>query len=359
MSIEWFQLAPIALTIKFAHFQYCLVNWWFLAGLPCHRVLTSDKDNLTRVFIEMKRMEEVEDEEEDYQVPPVHKNYHHDYEDDEDRFFPFQKFKYRTNCCYGLSMDLLENVAQELEFDFRLYIVADGLFGSRTLIRRSKRDVGKKFLSYRFKDDLTRQVHGEREEPSNDVETDVKWNGIVGDLVSGAAHMSFAALSVSSVRSEVIDYSVPYFFSGVSFLAAPQQKSEIPLMAFLLPFSPELWIAIFTSLNITAIAVAIYEWLSPFGLNPWGRQRSKNFSMSSALWVMWGLLCGHLVAFKAPKSWPNKFLINVWGGFSVIFVASYTANIAALIAGLFFHNTVSNYHDRSVSIQFASIHVEN
>lgn len=167
--------------------------------------------------------------------------------------------------------------------------------------------------------------------------------------------MSFASLSVSSARSAVIDYSVPYFFSGVSFIAAPQQKSEIPLMAFLLPFSPELWIAIFTSLNITAIAVAIYEWLSPFGLNPWGRQRSKNFSMSSALWVMWGLLCGHLVAFKAPKSWPNKFLINVWGGFSVIFVASYTANIAALIAGLFFHNTVSNYHDRSVSLHFITL----
>lgn len=65
---------------------------------------------------------------------------------------------------------------------------------------------------------------------------------------------------------------------------------------------------------------------------------------------MWGLLCGHLVAFKAPKSWPNKFLINVWGGFSVIFVASYTANIAALIAGLFFHNAASSY-DASVSTQ--------
>lgn len=63
---------------------------------------------------------------------------------------------------------------------------------------------------------------------------------------------------------------------------------------------------------------------------------------------MWGLLCGHLVAFKAPKSWPNKFLINVWGGFSVIFVASYTANIAALIAGLFFHNAANKY-EASVS----------
>lgn len=117
----------------------------------------------------------------------------------------------------------------------------------------------------------------------------------------------------------------------------------------LISFSTELWIAVFTSLNITAMFVAAYEWFSPFGLNPWGRQRSKNFSIASALWVMWGLLCGHLVAFKAPKSWPNKFLINVWGGFSVIFVASYTANIAALIAGLFFHSTDNNYKSRSVS----------
>ncbi|XP_055859129.1 uncharacterized protein LOC129921359 isoform X2 [Episyrphus balteatus] len=167
----------------------------------------------------------------------------------------------------------------------------------------------------------------------------IQWNGIIGDLISGSADMSFAPLTVSRARAEVIDFSAPYFHGGVSLLAAPKRKSEIPLLAFLLPFSPELWIAIFTSLNVTAIAVAIYEWLSPFGLNPWGRQRSKNFSMSSALWVMWGLLCGHLVAFKAPKSWPNKFLINVWGGFSVIFIASYTANIAALIAGLFFHNS--------------------
>ncbi|CAH1971116.1 unnamed protein product [Acanthoscelides obtectus] len=324
-----------------------------LRGLPCHRVLTSDKDNLTLVFNEMARLEEEEEEQEESATTEEKASaYYSDYgeDDDEERFLPFQKFKYRTNCCYGLSMDLLENVAQELEFDFRLYIVADGMFGSNTVRRkkgRSRRDVGKKFLSYsRLKEDLTkypsRKLAGmTRSSSSFNEDSDDQWNGIVGDLVSGAAHMSFAALSVSSARAEVIDFSVPYFFSGVSILAAPQQKSEIPLMAFLLPFSPELWIAIFTSLNITAIAVAIYEWLSPFGLNPWGRQRSKNFSMSSALWVMWGLLCGHLVAFKAPKSWPNKFLINVWGGFSVIFVASYTANIAALIAGLFFHNTLT------------------
>lgn len=72
--------------------------------------------------------------------------------------------------------------------------------------------------------------------------------------------------------------------------------------------------------------------------------------MPSALWAMWGLLCGALVNFKAPKSWPNKFLINVWGGFCVIFVASYTANIAALIASLLFQNVQVDYNDRNVRI---------
>ncbi|XP_030021553.1 uncharacterized protein LOC115441093 isoform X2 [Manduca sexta] len=315
-----------------------------LRGLTCHRPQTSDRDNLTLAFNELERESD---------------------QDAEDFFFPTPKpsfSKMATHCCYGLAMDLLENIAQELEFDFHLYVVEDGLYGSRKLIKPFRRVHDYKGSphdyillneqSYRSQYRNGHKVleEGVENEYPYEVDTDEdleKWNGIVGDLVSGAAHMSFAALSVSAARAEVIDFSQPYFFSGVSILAAPNQRPDIPLLAFLLPFSPELWIAIFTSLNVTAIAVAIYEWLSPFGLNPWGRQRSKNFSISSALWVMWGLLCGHLVAFKAPKSWPNKFLINVWGGFSVIFVASYTANIAALIAGLFFHNAVDDYQGRS------------
>ncbi|XP_057341527.1 uncharacterized protein LOC130678393 [Microplitis mediator] len=217
-------------------------------------------------------------------------------------------------CCYGFTIDLLSLIARELNFRFDLYVAPDGLFGRKNGLNGT-------------------------------------WNGVIGELLHGRAQLAFAPISVSARRAEVIDFTIPYYFSGVSFLAAPKTNSHISLLAFLLPFSTNLWIAIFTSLNITAVVVALFEWHSPFGLNPWGRQRNKNFSMASALWVMWGLLCGHLVAFKAPKSWPNKVLINVWGGFSVIFVASYTANIAALIAGLFFHSSVSNYHDRSLLLQ--------
>jgi ionotropic glutamate receptor NMDA 3A len=217
---------------------------------------------------------------------------------------------YNVTCCDGLSIELLENVAENVGFRYCLYIVADRSFGSK-----------KKG----------------------------KWNGIIGDLVSGAAHAAFAPLSVTRNRAPDIEFSTPYVFTGTTFLAS-STRIKAPLYAFLAPFSADLWIAIFVSLNITAVATAIYEWISPFGLNPSGRGRAKNFTLGSALWVMWGLLFSHLVAFKAPKSWPNKVLINVWGAFSVIFLASYTANIAALFAGMLFQTHVSDFHDKTVSI---------
>lgn len=141
---------------------------------------------------------------------------------------------------------------------------------------------------------------------------------------------------------------MPFFYSGVSCLAQ-QRTSNVPIAAFLMPFSIQLWFAIFCSLGnfrtfngnfqkiytflfvfylvLTAIAAATYEWLSPFGLNPWGRQRTKNFSIGSAIWVVFSILFSHLYAFKAPKSWPSKVLINLWGCFSVIFLATYTGKI--------------------------------
>uniref|UniRef100_A0A182Y0Z7 Ionotropic glutamate receptor C-terminal domain-containing protein n=1 Tax=Anopheles stephensi TaxID=30069 RepID=A0A182Y0Z7_ANOST len=332
-----------------------------LRGLICYQIYTTGRHNLTLMFNEIERRNRLRE---------INQSPNH-YQEEQHQ---------KTRCCYGLSMDLLQKLATEINFDFHLYIVHDGLFGRRVpppaepsepaprkptlpinVESKSKFDAqsGRSLKRGSKLKHSQAGMNATREEmppypfefsTAPPVRTRQQWNGVIGDLISGTADLSFAPLSVSKARSEVIDFTIPYFHGGVSLLAAPEAATDIPLLAFLLPFSPELWIAIFTSLNVTAVAVAIYEWLSPFGLNPWGRQRSKNFSMSSALWVMWGLLCGHLVAFKAPKSWPNKFLINVWGGFSVIFIASYTANIAALIAGLLFHNE-AKYYEMSMLTQ--------
>ena len=168
-----------------------------LTGVPCLRVATSQKDELARIF--------------------------GDYADRQ----LLAGIAYNLTCCYGYSIDLMENVARDLEVKFQVYVVADGQCGAK---RASK------------------------------------WDGIVADLRSGAAHLSFAPLSVTSGRSEVIDFSIPYFYSGLSILEATKSHDDVPLLAFLKPFSFDLWIGIFVSLNVTALAVAVYEWLSPFGV---------------------------------------------------------------------------------------------
>lgn len=71
---------------------------------------------------------------------------------------------YQVVCCSGISIDLLNSIARDLNFDYDLYIVADGLFG---------------------------------------VPRGGRWDGITADLVSGAADMTFTAFSVTSTRVEV------------------------------------------------------------------------------------------------------------------------------------------------------------
>lgn len=38
---------------------------------------------------------------------------------------------YSTLCCYGYSVDLLQQMSIDLNFGYHLYLVNDGLFGSR------------------------------------------------------------------------------------------------------------------------------------------------------------------------------------------------------------------------------------
>ncbi|XP_041861983.1 glutamate receptor ionotropic, NMDA 3B isoform X2 [Melanotaenia boesemani] len=210
-----------------------------------------------------------------------------------------------TKCCYGYCIDLLEKLAEDLGFEFDLYIVGDGKYGA---------------------------WKGGR------------WTGLVGDLLNGLADMAVTSFSINSARSRVIDFTSPFFSTSLGILVRSKDTAA-PIGAFMWPLHWSMWVGIFLGLHITALFLTLYEWKSPFGMTPHGRNRVRVFSYSSALNLCYAILFGRTVSSKTPKCWTGRFLMNLWAIFCLLVLSSYTANLAAVMVGEKAFEEVSGIHD--------------
>ncbi|XP_072701188.1 glutamate receptor ionotropic, NMDA 3B isoform X5 [Ciconia boyciana] len=208
-------------------------------------------------------------------------------------------------CCYGYCIDLLEKLAEDVPFDFELYIVGDGKYGA--------------------------WKNG-------------RWTGLVGDLLSGAAHMAVTSFSINSARSKVIDFTSPFFSTSLGILVRTKDTAS-PIGAFMWPLHWTMWVGIFVALHTTALFLTLYEWKSPYGMTPHGRNRMKIFSYSSALNLCYAILFGRTVSSKTPKCCTGRFLMNLWAIFCLLVLSSYTANLAAVMVGDKTFEELSGIHD--------------
>ncbi|TNN86344.1 Glutamate receptor ionotropic, NMDA 3A [Liparis tanakae] len=208
-------------------------------------------------------------------------------------------------CCYGYCIDLLEKLAEDMGFTFDLYIVGDGKYGG-------------------FKNG--------------------RWTGLIGDLLSGAAHLAVTSFSINSARSQVIDFTSPFFSTSLGILVRTRDTAA-PIGAFMWPLHWSMWLGIFVSLHVTAVFLTLYEWHSPFGMTPRGRNRDRVFSFSSALNVCYAILFGRTVAIKPPKCWTGRLLMNLWAIFCLFCLSTYTANLAAVMVGEKTYEQLSGIHD--------------
>ncbi|XP_068012240.1 glutamate receptor ionotropic, NMDA 3B [Melanerpes formicivorus] len=208
-------------------------------------------------------------------------------------------------CCYGYCIDLLERLAEDMPFDFELYIVGDGKYGA--------------------------WKNG-------------RWTGLVGDLLSGAAHMAVTSFSINSARSKVIDFTSPFFSTSLGILVRTKDTAS-PIGAFMWPLHWTMWVGVFVALHMTALFLTLYEWKSPYGMTPHGRNRRKIFSYSSALNLCYAILFGRTVSSKTPKCCTGRFLMNLWAIFCLLVLSSYTANLAAVMVGDKTFEELSGIHD--------------
>lgn len=76
-----------------------------------------------------------------------------------------------------------------------------------------------------------------------------------------------------------------------------------------------------------------------------------SFTIGKAVWLLWGLVFNNSVPVQNPKGTTSKIMVSVWAFFAVIFLASYTANLAAFMIQEEYVDQVSGLSDKKVWIQ--------
>ncbi|NWI14896.1 NMDE1 protein, partial [Crypturellus soui] len=216
-------------------------------------------------------------------------------------------------CCKGFCIDILKKLSRTVKFTYDLYLVTNGKHGKKV----------------------------------NNV-----WNGMIGEVVYHRAVMAVGSLTINEERSEVVDFSVPFVETGISVMVSRSNGTVSP-SAFLEPFSASVWVMMFVMLLIvSAMAVFIFEYFSPVGYNrnlAQGRGKhphGPSFTIGKAVWLLWGLVFNNSVPVQNPKGTTSKIMVSVWAFFAVIFLASYTANLAAFMIQEEFVDQVTGLSDK-------------
>lgn len=85
--------------------------------------------------------------------------------------------------------------------------------------------------------------------------------------------------------------------------------------------------------------------LSPVSISAPG---GPTFTIGKSVWLLWGIVFNNSVPIENPKGTTSKIMVLVWAFFAVIFLASYTANLAAFMIQEQYIDTVSGLSDKKV-----------
>ncbi|KAH8376031.1 hypothetical protein KR093_005603, partial [Drosophila rubida] len=214
---------------------------------------------------------------------------------------------------YGFCVDILETVSREVGFDYILDLVPDRKYGAK------------------------------------DPETG-EWNGMVAELIKYKADLAVGSMTITYARESVIDFTKPFMNLGISILLKVPTSEPNRLFSFLNPLAIEIWIYVLVAYLLVSLTIYVVSKFSPMEwqyINPCDIDNitiSNQFSLSDSFWFAISTLMQQGSDIH-PKAVSTRIITSIWGFFSLIIVASYTANLAAFLTVERMMNPIENADD--------------
>ncbi|XP_021345787.1 glutamate receptor 4-like [Mizuhopecten yessoensis] len=145
------------------------------------------------------------------------------------------------------------------------------------------------------------------------------WNGMVEEVLSGRANLGMGAISITSSREKVIDFSLGVISTGVNMLIKKPKEAK-NIFQFMEPFSLFLWLAIVGASIIVSIILFVLDYTNP----------ERQFTVKETLWFSIGTLLMRGTDFS-PRPTSQRIITAGFTFFVLITVTTYTANMAAFL----------------------------
>ncbi|GAB6033671.1 hypothetical protein CHUAL_013729 [Chamberlinius hualienensis] len=159
---------------------------------------------------------------------------------------------------------------------------------------------------------------------------------LTGELKLKNADLALGDITITAERQAEVDFTTPFMNLGISILFRKPTKAAPNLLSFLSPFSSTVWgLMGLTYLGVSAILFTIarltpYEWDNPYPCIQEPEEIINSYTWLNSLWFTIGSLMQQ-GSDIAPKASSTRAMAAIWWFFTLIMISSYTANLAAFL----------------------------
>jgi ABC-type amino acid transport substrate-binding protein len=153
--------------------------------------------------------------------------------------------------------------------------------------------------------------------------------GMVDDVAAGRLDGSIAAMSITEDREKVIDFSNPYFHSGLGVAVAAEQRATV--VALLEALGSKAFLATMGTLTLLLLVVGGLIWLAERWRNSREFERNPAKGLFSGFW--WAAVTMTTVGYgdKTPITVLGRLLGVVWMFSALILTSLVIAQLSATL----------------------------